>query len=322
MPQLSLFETDHPPPLAARLGPKLRALAGEGVWFGTSSWKYEGWLDQVYSPGRYTTRGRFSPRRFAAECLAEYARTFPAACGDFSFYQFPDRHTWRRLFGAVPESFRFAFKVPEEITVATWPTHARYGPRAGGVNPSFLDARRFAEEFAKPLGQYRGQVAALIFEFGAFPRSTFARPGDFVARLGPFLDALPPGFRYAVEVRNPEFLVPEYFGALADRNVAHVFNAWTRMPELPEQVGLSEAHTADFAVARALLRRGRPYERAVAAFEPYRAVQDPNPPARAALADLADRARRLRRPAFLFVNNRLEGNAPATIEAVAGALGD
>ncbi len=31
---------------------------------------------------------------------------------------------------------------------------------------------------------------------------------------------------------------------------------------------------------------------------------------------IAERARQLRRPAFLFVNNRLEGNAPTTIESV------
>ena len=42
MSQLSLFDTDgaddeDPPPLAARLAPRLKALAGLGVWFGTSS---------------------------------------------------------------------------------------------------------------------------------------------------------------------------------------------------------------------------------------------------------------------------------------------
>src|SRR4051794_17864843 len=45
--QLPLFDRDDepPPPLppqAARLAPKLRAMAGRGVYLGTSSWKYEG----------------------------------------------------------------------------------------------------------------------------------------------------------------------------------------------------------------------------------------------------------------------------------------
>jgi hypothetical protein len=45
-------------------------------------------------------------------------------------------------------------------------------------------------------------------------------------------------------------------------------------------------------------------------------VQEPNPGARAALKELMERAARQRQLAFLFVNNRLEGNAPGTIEAV------
>src|SRR6185312_2897687 len=102
----------------------------------TSSWKYEGWLGSIYSPGRYAARGRFSATRFEAGCLAEYAETFPVVCGDFSFYQFPSPDSWRRLFVGAPASLQFAFKVPEEITVAAWPRHARYGTRAGRSNES------------------------------------------------------------------------------------------------------------------------------------------------------------------------------------------
>ena len=52
------------------------------------------------------------------------------------------------------------------------------------------------------------------------------------------------------------------------------------MPELGEQMQLPEAYTANFTVARALLRQGRPYEEAVAKFSPYQHIQDPNPEAR------------------------------------------
>ncbi len=81
------------------LAHKLRALAADVIWIGGSSWKYEGWLDQIYTRERYTTRGRFSKKKFEAECLAEYAETFPIVCGDFSFYQFPTPQFWRKLFG-------------------------------------------------------------------------------------------------------------------------------------------------------------------------------------------------------------------------------
>jgi uncharacterized protein YecE (DUF72 family) len=82
-------DVNNIPPQASRLAPKLRALADNGVYFGTSSWKYDGWIGSIYSAARYQTRGKFSKTKFEAECLAEYAATFPVVCGDFSFYQFP-----------------------------------------------------------------------------------------------------------------------------------------------------------------------------------------------------------------------------------------
>jgi uncharacterized protein YecE (DUF72 family) len=300
------------------LARRLRELAGEGVYFGTSSWKYEGWLGQIYTPERYHTRGRFSQKKFQAECLAEYAETFPAVCGDFSFYQFPSPSYWQRLFGGAPPALLFGFKVPEEITVRIWPAHARYGARGGTENESFLDVELFERALLAPLARWREQVGVLIFEFGTFSRRHYADAAAFAADLARFLARLPGGWRYAVEVRNPEFLREEYFEVLRARNVAHVFNAWSRMPELGEQTSIEAAYTADFVVARALLRRGRTYEQAVQRFQPYQAVQEPNEGARAALRKLMERARN-RQLAFLFVNNRLEGNAPETIQAVAGS---
>lgn len=315
MPQLDLFD-DGPPPQASRLGPKLHALAEQGVYFGTSSWKYEGWLGSIYTPEKYQTRGKFSQAKFDAECLKEYARTFPAVCGDFSFYQFPSTSYWKKLFGETPESLLFAFKVPEEITVATWPKHARYGVRGGSENKGFLDPKLFTTAFARPLAPYGHRVASLIFEFGTLPKRTFATPSEFMARLDAFLAELPQGPRYSVEIRNAEYLGNDYFETLARYNVAHVFSAWTRMPAMGDQIALPGAFTADFTVARALLPRGRAYEDAVAALSPYERIQEPNEPVREALRILVKRGQLRRDPAFLFVNNRLEGNAPGTIEAV------
>jgi len=297
----------------AALAGRLRALASQNIWIGTSSWKYPGWLDQIYSRDRYTTRGKFSQKRFEAECLAEYAETFPIVCGDFSFYQFPTPEFWQRLFATAPGGLRFALKVPEEVTAEVFPRHARYGPRAGMKNQSFLNADALAAGFLEPLAQYRDRIAALIFEFGA--RST--TPREFVARLGPFLDALPPSFRYSVEVRNRSFLIPLYFDCLAERKVAHVFNAWTKMPSLAEQLAIPGAFTADFTVVRALLREGRAYEQAVVQLSPYDQVRDENPEGREALRALIRRMREERRAALIFVNNRFEGNAPTTIQAIA-----
>jgi uncharacterized protein YecE (DUF72 family) len=318
---LPLFPNeDDQPPQAARLAPKLKALADRGIYFGTSSWKYEGWLSTIYSPERYTTRGKVSKKKFEETCLAEYARTFPTVCGDFAFYQFPTAAFWAKLFGETPASLLIGLKVPEDLTVATWPTHARYGKRAGLENEGFLDAGLFRELFAKPLEPYADRLGPLIFEFGTFNKKTFPLPADFYARLNTFLEALPSGFLYGVEIRNPEYLSPEYFGLLSARNVAHVFNAWTRMPTLDMQIQLPDAYTADFTVVRALLAKGRPYEEAVKAFEPYRLIQEPNEGARDAMTRIAQHDMQKKRRAFLFVNNRLEGHAPTTIESVVDRL--
>lgn len=315
MIQGSLFAPEIPP-FRTELAQRLRRLAGEGIWFGTSSWKYEGWLGQIYSEERYEYRGRFSKKRFEEECLSEYAETFPAVCGDFSFYQFPSPAYWQKLFASSPPSLRFAFKVPEEITVAVFPSHERYGSRAGLPNHSFLDPGVFRSLFTEPLLPYRDRVAVLIFEFGAFSPAVFGNVAQFLEMLGPFLDLLPGGFRYSVEIRNPEFFRPEYLSCLSSHGVAHTYSSWTRMPELSVQRGFPGSNTAPFTVTRALLEPGRRYEDAVQRFQPYRAVQQPSMAARTGLREIVKQARERREPAFVFVNNRLEGNAPETIAAV------
>jgi uncharacterized protein YecE (DUF72 family) len=310
----SLFA--EPRPLAKRLA----ALAQRGIFIGTSSWKYEGWLGSIYTPERYITRGKFSQKKFDDTCLAEYAETFPVVCGDFSFYQFPSDEYWRKLFGSSPAALQFAFKVPEEITVKKWPTHARYGRRAGLDNENFLNSEVFTRLFYEPLLPYGARAALFIFEFGTFSKSAFANVHEFLEVLDGFLSALPEGPLYSVEIRNAEYLCPEYFHVLRSNGVAHVFNAWTRMPDLPTQTAIEDAYTAGFDVTRALLRRGRPYEEAVKSFEPYREIQDPLPETREALRALIQKSLGQQRISYIFVNNRLEGNAPGTIEAVVDSL--
>jgi hypothetical protein len=74
--------------------------------------------------------------------------------------------------------------------------------------------------------------------------------------------------------------------------------------------------TADFAVLRALLRCGRQYEKAVESFEPYNEIREVCEHARVGMGKILERALKTRTSAFVFVNNRLDGNAPSTIEAV------
>ncbi len=303
----------------SRLAHALRTLAARGIFLGGSSWKYPGWLGQIYTESRYLTRGKFSRKKFDADCLAEYAEVFPAVGADFSFYTFPPPEQWAKLFLAAP-ALRFGLKAPEMVTVKRWPTHARYGARGGTGNDHFLDAGLMTNAFLEPLAPYLAQVGVVMLEFGTFSKGDFAEPRAFIEYLDHFLSALPPAFRYAVEIRNPDYLLDDYFACLKANRVAHVFNAWSRMPSLHSQMAHEAAYTTDFLVSRALLRRGRQYEQAVKSFEPYEHVQDPNPEAREALAALGRRAELEKRIAYLFVNNRLEGNAPETMMAVSDLL--
>ena len=309
---LSLF--DDPPPSGGfdreGLAEKLKHLSMQGIWVGTSSWKYEGWLNQIYTRERYSVRGRFSQKKFESECIGEYARTFPIVCGDFSFYQFPTPQFWQKLFSSAPPELQFALKVPEEVTCEVFPKHPRYGPRAGLRNESYLNAEALDALFLDLLRPYSSRLAVLIFEFGA----RGASPREFATTLDPFLDRLPQGFRYSIEVRNREYLTPRYFDSLGSHGVAHVLNAWTRMPPLDWQATLPVP--APFTVVRALLRQGRTYEDAVTKFQPYDKIREENPESRDALREWIRRMREERRMSYIFVNNRLEGNAPETIRAV------
>lgn len=298
------------------LSQRLASLARNHIYIGGSSWKYEGWLDQIYTRDRYQTRGRFSKRLFEDTCLAEYATVFPTVCGDFAFYQFPTQAYWEKLFKQTPPEFRWGLKVPEHLTVPVWPMHARYGALAGLENPTFLDNRLLETSLLGALAPWQRQVGVLIFEFGAFRQNVAANAREFSKILDPFLDRLPAGWRYAVEIRNPEFLDAPYFDCLRAHNVSHVYNAWTRMPEIGEQRRIPGSDTAEILVARALLRHGRTYEQAVQKFAPYDRTQEVNEPVRRALRDLVGTAEVDGRPAFVFVNNRLEGNSPMTIVSI------
>jgi uncharacterized protein YecE (DUF72 family) len=313
---LPLFQLPEPE-FKVQLAERLATLAAtDKLFLGASSWKYEGWLGQIYTPTRYFTKGRFSAKRFDQECLAEYAETFPIVCGDFAFYQFPTPAFWKKLFDQVPAPFQFAFKVPEEITLPVFPSLPRYGLRAGRRNPNFLSLEMMQTQFLDLLGPHSDRVALLIFEFGAGIGRAFDGVENFAQALSRFLASQSTTFRYGVEIRQAQFMQPEYFRALRENGVAHVFNSWTETPGIDDQMGNIDSFTANFTAARALLRPGRAYENSVRMFSPYREVKEPNAEVRSALRELLVRAKQRAEPAFIFVNNRLEGFAPGTIAAI------
>jgi uncharacterized protein YecE (DUF72 family) len=94
-----------------RLRERLAGLADRGVFVGTSSWKYPGWVGTVYDESRYQYRGKFAKSRFEQACLAEYAEVFKTVCVDAAYYTFPSRESLEGLAAQVPADFKFGFKV-------------------------------------------------------------------------------------------------------------------------------------------------------------------------------------------------------------------
>ena len=87
--------------------------------------------------------------------------------------------------------------------------------------------------------------------------------------------------------------------------------------DMQEQMAMPESETSEeFSAARFLLKPGRDYETAVKSFSPYKETKEIYPEARQAAADLIKRMKEKKKKAFIYVNNRLEGNALKSIAAV------
>jgi uncharacterized protein YecE (DUF72 family) len=257
--------------------------------------------------------------------LAEYARfpLFSTVGIDSSFYGPPNPKTLESWARALPEGFRCVSKVWDRVTVHTFAGKREPASLAGKANPDFLNPSLFLGEVYEPYLRHFGEhMGPFVFEFQTIAGWGAKAAEEFAGRLDEFLAVLPRDARYAVEIRNQEFLTPAYLAVLREHNVAHVFNSWTRMPAIGAQADMPGSVTADFILARALLRPGRLYEQAVKAFAPYDRIRDPNPELRGDLARLARSSVQLRIPAYLVVNNRAEGSAPHTIAAVTRMLAE
>ncbi|MBU6482721.1 MAG: DUF72 domain-containing protein [Nitrospirae bacterium] len=288
------------------------------IRIGTSTWTYEGWQGQVY-------KRQYAKSRFASECLGEYCQyqyqgepLFRTVGNDSTFYRPPTANQLRRYLNQIPEDFQMVFKVWEEITIPTYAKQARYGAKAGQVNPRFLDAQVFNELVLAPYreAKFEPHAGPFIFEFQRHRISS----EEFCARLDRFFGQLPKDFRYAVEIRNAGLLGPEYHKVLETHGVSHVYNHWSYMPPLAEQHKRMESFTAGFTVLRLLTPLKMSYEQAKKRAEPYTKIIEELPEMRRDTVELIREAVREERRAYVLVNNRAEGNAPLTIQALVDRL--
>jgi uncharacterized protein YecE (DUF72 family) len=314
-----LFQNDQTS-FKSKLLSAVQRLAASNIFIGTSSWKYPGWTGLIYDEQRYVYRGKFAETRFDRDCLTEYAEVFKTVCVDAAYYQFPSEKYLSGLVSKVPADFLFTFKVTDDITLKRFTNLPRFGIKAGRPNSNFLNAELFVNAFLRPCEPFRNNVGLLMFEFSRFYSTDYQHGRDFVADLDSFLSKLPQGWNYGVEIRNKDWLQPDYFNVLKRHGVVHVLNNWSAMPTVGEQMMVPDSDTSDSMVAaRFLLKPGRKYEEAVEQFSPYKAVKEVNEEARKAGAKLIAGAKAKGKQAFIYINNRLEGNALETINAMVEA---
>jgi len=245
-------------------------------WIGCSGWAYDDWVGPFYPPG--TPPGDF---------LSCYARVFRTVEVDSSFYRAPGPVLVRRWAERTPDGFRFALKVPRDVTHEATPS------AAPGVLEQFLSS-------LEPL-RLRGKLGPVVLQF---PPSFRASSGT--ARLEHLLEAVPRDYALAVELRHRSWWTDVTRSLLAGRGAALV---WSVVPETRPPPWV----TADFLYARFI------GDRALTKFD---RIQRDRRPDIVAMKTLFEHEGRPVDSVFAFANNHFMGFGPGTAALVAEVLGE
>jgi uncharacterized protein YecE (DUF72 family) len=283
----------------------------KNLHYGTSSWSFPGWAGIVYGYGEYAANA------LARHGLAAYAR-HPLLNGvglDRTFYAPVSASELARYARVVPDDFRFVVKAYTGLT--TDPESAR-GARMSGHASVFLDPQFASREVVAPAMEGLGpKLGALLFQFSPLSRTWLGSPGGFAERLGEFLQALPRGVPYAVELRDPEILGTAYEQALRGARASHCANVHPRMPHVDSQpVGSDDAPQ----VIRWLLHAGYDYETAGRHYAPFDRLLEPDAATRMRVVNQIDAGMRSDREVHVIAANNAEGSAPLTLVELAKAV--
>ncbi len=321
MTQFNLFggePEDHGGVAAAAVDEETRALAARlppRVRFGTSSWSFPGWRGLVY-------RDEHSEAVLAKRGLPAYAaHPLLGSVGlDRTFYAPIDAAAMAAYAAVVPERFRFLVKAHEALTLARYPQHARYGAQRGQSNPLLFDVAWARDQVVAPFVEGLGaKGGVLLFQLAPQPAELFASPGQKSAprrvaeRLYRFLRDLPKGPRYAVELRTAELLTADMAACLRAAGVAPCLAAMPNLPSITAQAELLGAAAHPLRVVRWLLAPHHDYDSALAAYEPFTRLVDPDRVVRGAITEQIVDALKLGHDVIVIVNNKAEGSSPLSI---------
>jgi uncharacterized protein YecE (DUF72 family) len=310
--QLSLFSSPEEADLVRGVGPSERQLnlarrLPECLYLGTSSWSFPGWKGIVYDRGS-------NQRLLARHGLKAYAShpLFRCVGLDRTYYAPIASEEYAAYANAVSDDFRFIVKAQDLLTRA----YVRSaGPRSRPQqNEIFLDSDYAIREVIRPCLEGLGEkLGVLLFQFPPQSNRALGGTDGFAERLARFIEALPRGPVYAVELRNQEMLTSRYVQALQEAGGCHCVNVHPTMPPPEEQAALVNEVQSPVLMLRWMLKRDSTYEQAREAFAPFDRMAVEDKASRRAVADLCRRALARKRTAFVVINNKAEGSAPLSV---------
>jgi len=253
------------------------------IRIGTSAFTAAGW------PGTFYPKGL--PER---EYLTFYATKFDTVEIDSTFYRTPALTTVKGWYAKTPPGFLFAAKVPQVIT------HEKV----------LVDCEAEFKQFVDTMDLLGDKLGPLLFQFGYFNKKVFVGVNDFIARLRPFLKKLPKGHKFAVEIRNKNWLVPQFVEALRERGIALALIDQSWMPRPAMWFEKFDPITAEFTYVRWLGdRKG---------IEQQTKVCDKIIVDRSAelseWAEILGKVHKRKIQIYCFANNHFAGHGPATVE--------
>jgi uncharacterized protein YecE (DUF72 family) len=308
--QPDLFASPQPADTGGRLDLSVPEPLRAYLRLGTCSWKYDSWKGLLYDQAK-----SYRPDEY----LADYARHLNSVEVDQWFWSLfpssialPSTDTVKQYADSVPDDFRFTVKAPNAITLTH---HYAKQPKsavefANRPNEHFLDSdllNRFLERLS-PMGSKLGPI---MFQFEYLNKQKMPSLSAFLERLDRFLAGAPHDYRYAIEIRNPNWLLPGFFDLLARHVAGYVFLEGYYMPHIGQVWNKLHPATADFAIVR--LHGPDRSKIEEMSDEQWDRILDPHPEGLQAAAAIiqANAARKV--TTFVNVNNHFEGSAPRSV---------
>jgi uncharacterized protein YecE (DUF72 family) len=269
----------------------LSAVEYRPIRLGTSSFTATGWQGSFYPKG-------LRP----ADYLSYYAQKFDTVEIDSTFYATPNVSVVRSWNAKTPEGFLFAAKVPQEIT------HKRV----------LKDCDEEFKVFLTTMEALGEKLGPLLLQFGKFDKYAFKSLDDFLARLVPFLKRLPKEHKFAVEIRNKDWLVPKLADVLREHGVALTLIDQGWMPRPWEMKDKFDLITADFTYVRWLGDRKGIEEKTTT----WDKVIVDRQGDLSEWVSLLKKIQERRIMILAFANNHYAGHGPATVELFRNLWGD